>query len=295
MQIRREIRSIWNLMAADVDVMKWDDLATLFSAVERETSGDVRLFLEPWWSLFAVAIAWLSNLYLACDEANARSPAEQARVMLVGTTTAYTVAVRRLILSGLDAPARAVLRSLAELIYITVALLADDTLAKEYQREKTWEEERRFWRRNLTGGALEQRLANFEASRGVDETLRAELAQTRTHLNRWLSQFVHPSYVAGFLASLPRSARDPTQAAMGVFGHCSIGSYHTLKHATELLWYFGAVGFFMPDGSLPLCYFPMNPSSKHSRVALVACQTFLSCVAEHLGDETPKTFEFPAG
>ena len=89
--------------------------------------------------------------------------------VLVGASCAHTVALRRLILSGLDSTAKATLRILDELLVACIVLLHDPKLDSDFQNAQNDDEANMFWYQNLNTKSLRKHLSKMENTVGIDK------------------------------------------------------------------------------------------------------------------------------
>jgi hypothetical protein len=214
--------------------------------------------------IFEEGIRWLAEVHLTLsatmvwDRRGHRKTRVRSVWALIGTASAYAVAVRRLVLAGLDGPARVVLRSLSETLFVCIVLLHRDDLRTEYERAAKDENEAfKLWRREFAWAKLKHHLDSAEqyaaesvAAQSDDQSADwREWADWRNEHFRTMSEFVHPRYVSAALTAAPLW---PDSHELGLLGAPSMGAGLTLKDASRLFWYFAALGgyllFRIPDG-----------------------------------------------
>lgn len=221
---------------------------TLLRAHEREAELDAKAHLQPWLHLLEESIQWLTHLTLALDELNAESKLTRPELSawaLIGASCGYAVTVRRLVLSGLDTPARAAARSLDEHLSACIAVLYDRGLAERFQICETDREISDFWYNNLSPKKICKHLNAVERSVGLDQEASQEMRAWRAQEVETFSQAAHPSYLGAALTTLTLSAKNPDLYGSAFLGMASLNSERTLNFACKSIWYFSCFGFLM--------------------------------------------------
>lgn len=164
---------------------------------------------------------------------------------MVGASCAHAMAVRRLVLSGLDTPARAEARTLDEHLCACIAFLHDRKLAERFQQCQTKEDASQFWYENLNTKAVRKHLNAVERTVGVEPVVSVEMRAWRSNEIDWFSQAIHPSYIGAALTTFTLSAEDPDKHGPAFLGLASACSERTLNFACKSIWYFACFGFMM--------------------------------------------------
>jgi len=242
-QLDREIDLAWERVAKIYNcALPERKMPELLKLSERDASRQTRRSLQPWLRIVEEQIYWLATFYIAWltqkGHSEACSPSDRAPFELLGAITTYAVAVRRLVLSGLDFPARAVLRPLVEAAFTALILLPDAAMRKEYTDVEDDEQARRFWRKRMTRRERARRLEQIETACNLDASTREELAEFRNDLESWLSQFIHPGYGVALLTTRASFPQDPSTLHAALFGCCNVTSQATLGKMFRTLWYF---------------------------------------------------------
>jgi len=118
---------------------------------------------------------------------------ERLPFMLLGSVVNNAAAVHRLVRSGFDYQAKAMLRIMCESSHLTLALLADRGLRAGFIAAVEPEDARRFWRQRLGSRPISAILATVESELEIGIEHRSEFAACRRATHEWLSQFVHPN------------------------------------------------------------------------------------------------------
>jgi hypothetical protein len=96
-------------LGTDVDLVPpFPEFLDDHQAEEKRRAGQC---LEPWSTLSAQVVLWLSHLHLALGERLPAPPSPRALWALTGFATTQAVAIRTLALCGLDAQARSLVRT----------------------------------------------------------------------------------------------------------------------------------------------------------------------------------------
>jgi hypothetical protein len=250
MDIREEALVHWTFGFADaLRPSQYDaDFAKLLSKRESEAEAIVTKHLQPWLHILEDSIQWLANLTGILDRLNTHRKlgnAERSILALVGASCAHALAVRRLVLSGLDTPARAEARALDEHLCACIAFLHDRGLAERFQQCQSKEDVGQFWYENLNTKALKKHLNAVERTVGLEQIISSDMRAWRGNEIEWFSQAVHPSYLGAALTTHTLSVADPDKTGASFLGMASACSERTLHFACKSVWYFSRFGFMM--------------------------------------------------
>jgi len=250
MGIRDESLAEWRQGFADACRQSQYDTSfvELLAERERESEAVVGKHLQPWLHILEDSIQWLANLAAILDRLNTDgvlNSAERAIWAMVGASCAHAMAVRRLVLSGLDTPARAEARTLDEHLCACIAFLHDRELAERFQQCQTKDDAARFWYENLNTKALRKQLNAVERTVGLEPIVSADMRAWRSNEIDWFSQAIHPSYLGAALTTLTLSAENPDKHGPAFLGLASACSDRTLNFACKSIWYFACFGFMM--------------------------------------------------
>ncbi|TDQ75493.1 hypothetical protein [Paraburkholderia silvatlantica] len=247
-EIRNEARELWLQFFRDAwrECQYEAEFAEFIGTHELKSEKKVVDKLQPWLHILDDSIQWLANLWAILDrraygQQEVSSQLKCAWVLL-GASCAHAVAVRRLVLSGLDGPARAAARALDEHLSACIAMLHDDELAAGFQATESPDE---FWYRNLNTKALKKHLNAVESNCGLDPSISVDMREWRHGELRTFSQTVHPSYLAAALTMKTFAADAPETVANAILGSASAASERTLDFACKTIWYFSRFGFFL--------------------------------------------------
>lgn len=250
MDIRTEALTEWTVGFAEACRPTQYDASFVKYLTQRERVAEktARKHLQPWLHILEDSIQWLANLAGILDRLNTvgkLGPAEKSVWALVGASCAHAMAVRRLVLSGLDTPARAEARTLDEHLSACIAFLHDRQLAERFQLCQSKEEASQFWYEHLNTKSLKKHLNAVERVVGIEQIVSTEVRAWRANEIEWFSQAIHPSYLGAALTTLTMSAADPDETGPAFLGMASACSDRTLNFACKSIWYFACFGFMM--------------------------------------------------
>ena len=250
MDIRAESLTAWTQGFADACRQSQYDtrFVELLAKREQESEAVAAKHLQPWLHILEDSIQWLANLAAILDRLNtngALNDAERTIWVMVGASCAHAMAVRRLVLSGLDTPARAEARTLDEHLCGCIAFLHDRKLAERFQRCQTKDDAAQFWYANLNTKALRKHLNAVERTVGLEAIVSVDMRAWRSNEVDWFSQAIHPSYLGAALTTVTLSAEDPDKHSPAFLGLASACSDRTLNFACKSIWYFACFGFMM--------------------------------------------------
>ena len=291
--IHSEIKQLWSEVSGEVDLEIGFDVlpSDLLAEADAEASAAGLQHFQPWLAILEQCIQWLAGLHASMAEAlsnGAVDREDRAPQAVIGAAAAYATAVRRLVLSGLDSPARAVLRSLAESLNLATALLSDADFRRAFGSREASENPNEFWYQNLRDRELQKRLAKAEALLAIPADLRAEIQAERKRVSRWLSLFVHPSYLMAQLTALPRSVTEPEMHRVGTVGLASRSSIHTLDLANRLIWEFARIGFpLIAKDFGGKSFHVFDPENELDQIAVIGHAVLVELVDRHISAVDP--------
>jgi hypothetical protein len=247
-EIKKEAKELYESYFASInrDCQYQDNFDQLIRQEEKQAEQDVIKFLQPWVQILEESIQWLANLAAILDRLIADgvvSNAHRTTWSLIGASCVHSVAIRRLVLSGLDSSARAILRSLDEYLMICIVLLYDREMAEGFQSAQNIDDANKFWYEKLRTKALRKRLNQIEKELGFDQEASRELREWRQEEIKIQSQSLHPAYVSSALAIRSICASDPDSCRTSILGCASALSEKTLNYACKTIWYFSRLGF----------------------------------------------------
>ncbi len=253
--IREEANHYWNgaFEYADLPSQYDRDFRKHIAKIESENEQECFEHLQPWLHILEDGIQWLANIagiFHRKISEGAPDKAQQSIWALISASCAYSVAVRRLVLSGLDTPARSAARSLDEHICTCIALMSDRKLALNFHECKTNEEISAFWYKNLNTTALKKHLNRVERKSGLEMHISHGMRSWRKHEIEMFSQATHPTYLGSALCALTLRARNDDEIGSALLGKASAMSERTLAFACMCIWYFSCYGcMFLFDGT----------------------------------------------
>lgn len=250
-KIQKEISQLWDeefdkLSKKSIEI-SWDrKFINLLNEREREVRKEAVKHLEPWISILNEGIQWLAQLHIALSLARSGDFIKDKEILvpfaLVGSACAHSVAIRRLILSGLDASAKVLLRTLIETLNVCIAVMDNIELANKFRTAQDFKIAKNFWNQKLSPGKLNNILAVVEKKLNLEEEVITGIKEWREETLSLCSQYVHPSYVASLFGAEPPSVLYPYNHSPGILGKTSITSLITLPEVCKAIWYFSRIG-----------------------------------------------------
>lgn len=170
--------------------------------------------LDPMLSLCEITAVHMFDLAIICSE-YVDSPQDllwpekegpQGTLMLeaLAATLANTLlGVRQLVLMGLDAQARVVLRSFVEVADLTVAVSYDYECFTNYACSSVDpDKDRKHWAKHLRPEKIRMIISQFEREMELTETYLATARDVRLDMYRWLSLYSHANLLGQAISSL---------------------------------------------------------------------------------------------
>lgn len=152
---------------------------------------------------------------------------------LFSSITQHALAILYLVESGLEPSARALLRILHELSWLTILVSADPKKMALYVAPKNFDEERAAWKQHFNSRALIDGMAK------VERTLRLRMKgmrRERAHQYHFYSLGVHHASIATYLSSFAQPFGWPEKRlGLNIFGRASRNSADTLELLNEVL------------------------------------------------------------
>lgn len=225
-----------------------ENFVGLITSRESVAGGEVAEHLQPWLHILEDSIQWLANLAGILDRMNSERKLDAAQMSiwaLLGASCAHAVAVRRLVLAGLDTTARATVRVLDEHLCACLTFLHNRELAAEFHQCADDNTAAEFWYKHLNTRALKKHLNAIERSIGLDLGFSQDMRAWREREIDSFSQAIHPSYLGSAFSTVTMSAADPDQFGSAFLGMASVNSERTLNFACKSIWYFCCFGFLM--------------------------------------------------
>ncbi len=247
-EIKKETKDLYDGYFASVNrECQYDDrFEQLINKQENQAKRDVIGYLQPWVQILEESIQWLANLTAIFDRLisdKAVSNAHRTAWSLIGASCLHSVAIRRLVLSGLDFSAKAILRSLDEHLTACVVLLHDRDMAEMFQTAQDADDANRLWYEKLRTKNLTKRLNQIERDLGFDQEASREMREWRQEEIKIQSQSLHPTYLSSALGVNPICASDQERWKSSILGGASALSERTLNYACKAIWYFSRIGF----------------------------------------------------
>ena len=285
--VRAEIDAMWAMIAGRLGISVPDGhvFEGELQDAEARAVAQALISLEPWLSILPQGIHWLTCTHISMEMAIKRgvlSDDYRVPTALIGAACTYATAVRRLVLSGLDAPARGMVRALSEMLHVAIATLFREDLRLGMRKAHSFEIANAFWYKHLRARQLQALLDEVERSLGVDAAYVAESKEIRESEISWLSMYIHPTYLAAEMACMPSSAAEPGTHRRGLLGHCSGSSVHTLDRATKSIWYFASAGGYQIFGHPKL--YELDATNEIDLCALYGADVFRALVIRHWED-----------
>lgn len=292
--IKKEIEQIWESIAGEKYPISSEmhDFSCIINEFEESAIGHALQMLQPWIAILEQGIQWLACLHASLDSAVNRRSGDQvcyALDALIGTAVSHAVAIRRLCLSGLDSTAKIVLRVMAETFSVCIAILWNSELRRNFTKPQSLEQAQDFWFKYFARGKLEKILENAEASiLGLDDEIRNELRDCRKEQVKWLSQYVHPSYVAAILTAMPQAIAEPGMHRIGTLGLCNSASIGTLDATNKAIWYFSRVGCHLMFRETKQPFHVIDPNDEIDRLVVLGREVLHVLVSRHWYDHKEK-------
>lgn len=286
--IKNEINELWDYYTKKAQITSpYDNEFTkTILEIEKKAEKDATEKLNPWLQILEEGIQCLANLNAILDIALTGSDGKSyLRVpwALTGAACVQSVAIRRLVLSGLDSPARSIQRSLDEHLIACIVTLGKKELRKGFFEPDSPKEAKLFWHKQLTSKKIESHLNEIEKTIGIDSETRIAFNEFRKQEKAINSLAVHPSYVTSSLTTMPICLDETETLRPGILGCASTLSIRTLDYACKTIWYFSRIGFILLfetfSDQKPL--FSLNPLYEMNQVVVIGREIYSKLVLKY--------------
>jgi hypothetical protein len=211
--------------------------------------------LDNWITLFDEFAGW----YMSFAAATALDGSKGARPLkwrvycpLLSYIAAQHLAVRRLVLSGFDAAAKQLVRTLVEHLDLATLLTISPELMEPFSQTDTPEASNHFWHSNIARGKAKRVIGQHAQ---ISDVYLRELERWRREEESILSMTAHPSILASAMTLLTPGATEG-DFWFGFFGAKTDSSNRTLQYAMLASLDLLAIGYDRlvdaaePDGPL---------------------------------------------
>lgn len=204
--IREEVSIFWRSVAGP-------------SAIDEAS----RRMLEPMLGVYEVTAVQLSDLAIICSQRTDdekqllwSDSEKQLGTLVLGTLSAnltnMLVAIRLLILQGLDGQARLQLRAFVELSDLTAAVSFEHECFLHYLHSSNNRDNRKHWSRHLRPTQIRQVLKDLDKEIDMPEGTPEFVQSIRQDTYDWLSNYAHANFAAQLL-----SGTVPSKSGNGTF------------------------------------------------------------------------------
>ena len=247
--IRQEILKVWAEFrdegfsdANRVDVTREMKRADVMAA------SDAEQHLYLWLALTDESLHFLLAVYRFAEENVEKVPEERAKSAvafrsLLARMCALTVAVRRLVVAGLEDAARPVMRSWLETLDLTIVVLADEEFARRYSAavDDADYDANAFWRTEIGYGRLNRRLKQLLDESVMPTEFKEHFFATRKLAKDKLSESVHSALPSAQFSEVIPSISQPGLYNRSILGHVSAHSPGLLTLIIEEVHIFGVI------------------------------------------------------
>jgi hypothetical protein len=214
-----------------------------------ENCNIVPSVVSNWISILDQFLAWFSSLYilfLFSLKINSALDCRLQRVMtcIIGNICAHIIAIRRLVLSGLDVQSKQILRSLVEHIDLAFLISTDENALGEFEQTLDGRSSNAFWHKYISKSKIRNKIHPKWQARLGDIVYREFVDYLRQE-EEILGMAIHPSLAACQMTCLPGIAQgNPDRPlTLGFVGEVSVFSVRTLSYAVFYMSQYVAEGY----------------------------------------------------
>lgn len=177
--------------------------------------------LQPQLGIFEFGLEWLAGTHvLLSKDGKPGGPIREnagAAWALIASAVSFGLSIRTLLISGFDTPARALLRTYVETLFLCIAVLHDRTLATAFVTADSDDDVKTFWHTSASPKRLHERIIAIEKKTGFDQNTIEKMTAWRREEYEILSQSSHLSFIAAVMTTLAPhlEGRDMSRALWG--------------------------------------------------------------------------------
>jgi hypothetical protein len=126
--IYEEIEGAWDKAYSEIERSPDDRgiFNDFISDLEKQSRATAIVELQPWLAIFELGIEWLSYVHVALtssleDKKREKGDQHRSAWSLVGSAVSFGLSIRLLCISGFDTPAKALLRTYTEALFLCLA------------------------------------------------------------------------------------------------------------------------------------------------------------------------------
>lgn len=252
-KIKNEIFNFWETVDWNFpNLVYWESNFTeQITKNHQEIEKEISDKFSPLIDIFNLEFQWLTNLYSFLAHWFEEEVKLENQFLSyhanVGSACNYMSALRILILSGHDGPAKAILRSLTDILHSCIVICNDRDLSNQFVSTRNANEALKLWYKKLTAKKIHSALSKIELEVVNDDEVVEEFHAFREESSNLYSEFVHPWYQPALVSFLPPPINDPFERTFGLHGAASALLYRTLSECNKLIWYFSRLGWFIFD------------------------------------------------
>lgn len=205
------------------------DVTREIDRTERITASDAKQHLTLWLALTDESLHFLLLMYRFAAERVDEVPKATAKSTvafrsLLARICTLTVAIRRLVVAGLEDAARSVMRSWLETQDLLIAVLGDEEFAEQYSSavHTTDYDANEFWKAEIGYGRLNKRITRALSRAEMSSKQKEDFLENRKVIKEKLSESVHSSLPSATFSEAVPSLSKPSFYNRSLLGHVSI-------------------------------------------------------------------------
>lgn len=159
--------------------------------------------------------------------------------LIVSNLAQLLQAVRMLLLSGFEGQSRAMFRTFVELADLTLAVIADEDIYRNYII--TYEDKKaeyQHWRHNLSPSVIRRRLAALDNELELNKITSIPGNEVREDTYQWFSLFSHINMVAHLVSAYPQQLGKEGVGPIAMLGEAGEITKVTFSRILLYLWLF---------------------------------------------------------
>jgi hypothetical protein len=251
-QLDKVVKDAWKLAEADSENLPGLSMQSLLETADTNNQSRNFSALNNWLVIFDECGAWFGNLAslllftLKTNASRRDEPLRRVLTQLIGNVTAQIIAIRRLVVAGLDVQAKQLLRTLVEQLDVALLVSMNPDALSDFENTLDGASANEFWHKHLAKGRLRSK-AHTKLKERLGETSYQEFVAYFKQEEQILGMAIHPSLGASQMVLMASIIGEDYNRpfTLGFVGDISPFSERTLAYAVFYML------FYILDGYVP--------------------------------------------
>ncbi len=246
--ISRVIHEAWKRAGVDTEAPGLG-MSELLELADQNFRESTPIALNNWLLVFDECGAWFANLAILLMFSLIVAPSgdiQLRRVLacVIGNISSQIIAIRKLVLSGLDVQAKQLLRILIENIDVSLLIAQDKDALGDFELTIDELSSNDFWHKHISKGKIRTKI-HSKLGEVIGRDAYREFEQYFKQEEQILGMAIHPSLGAAQMACFPRlvGGHESDPFSFGFLGGVSAFSERTLSYAVFYTIFYLSYGY----------------------------------------------------